>query len=98
MDTNTKDDLKEIRKVFQAAMKERDAGVIRVWNETDEDTKLAITKYVMDRIWEHAIEGGSYRYLIYDRLGFSMAAYTYLYPVGMNISNEFDVSNKKDIL
>lgn len=67
-----------------------------VWNKTDEETKLAICLYVMERIWEHAVEGGSYRTLIYDRLGFDLCAYSYLYPVGMNISNEFEVREKQE--
>lgn len=62
-----------------------------IWEKTDEDTKLALTLYVMEQIWEHAKDGGSYRSLIYSRLGFSIKAYSYLYPVGMNISNEFEV-------
>jgi hypothetical protein len=63
----------------------------KIFKETDIKTRLAITRFVMDKIWQHAVEGGSYRVLIYSRLGFDAEAYSYLYPVGMNISNEFEV-------
>jgi hypothetical protein len=63
----------------------------KIFLETDYRTRLAVTRFVMDKIWEHAKEGGSYRTLIYSRLGFNLDAYSYLFPVGMNISNEFEV-------
>lgn len=68
-----------------------DAESVRIWNETPYQTRLAITRYVMERIWEHARDGGSYRHLIYGRLGFDLDAYSYLFPVGMDISNTFTV-------
>ncbi len=56
------------------------------------ETKLAVTAWVMKHIVEHAKEGGSYRYLIYNRLGFGLDAYVPLYEAGgMEISNEFDM-------
>jgi hypothetical protein len=67
-----------------------------IFLNTDYKTRLAITRFVMDKIWEHAKEGGSYRTLIYSRLGFDLDAYSYLFPVGMNISNEFDVTELVD--
>ena len=63
----------------------------KVWDETDYKVKLAITRHVMNKIVEHAISGGSYRSLIYDKLGFGLDSYSYLYPVGMTISNEFEL-------
>jgi hypothetical protein len=77
--------------------------------EIDYDTRLLITEWVMKHIVEHAEEGGSYRYLIYDRLGFGPDAYGFLCSDGMTISNEFDLKimpklrqvafdNKLDIL
>ncbi len=60
--------------------------------ECSYETKLAVTAWVMKHIVEHAKEGGSYRYLIYDRLGFGPDAYVPLYEAGgMEISNEFDM-------
>jgi hypothetical protein len=62
------------------------------------ETKLAVTAWVMKHIVEHAKEGGSYRYLIYERLGFSLDAYVPLYDAGgMEISNEFDMERIDDI-
>lgn len=54
------------------------------------ETRLAITSWVFKHIVEHAKEPGSFRYLIYDRLGFDFDAYVPLYCAGgMTISNEF---------
>ena len=64
-------------------------------NDYDYETKLEITKWVMENIVKHAEEGGSYRYLIYERLGFGPDAYGYLLDSGMTISNEFDLSSKE---
>ena len=67
--------------------------------KTDNETKLAVTAWVFRNIVDHAMEGGSYRYLIYDRLGFGPEAYVPLYDAGgMEISNEFDMSQKSAIL
>ena len=66
--------------------------------KTDYDTKLAITAWVMKHIVEHATEGGSYRYLIYDRLGFGPDAYVPLCEDGLTISNEFDLQVRTDAI
>ena len=58
------------------------------------DTKLAVTAWVFKHIAEHGRDPGSFRYLIYDRLGFGMDAYVPLYEAGgMDITNEFDITN-----
>ena len=65
----------------------------------DYETKLAVTAWVFKNIVEHAKEGGSYRYLIYDRLGFDADAYVPLFEAGgMEISNEFDIERISDIM
>ena len=65
---------------------------------SDYDTRLAITAWVMEKILEHANDGGSYRYLIYDRLGFDMDSYGVLQNAGaLEISNEFDIQKMIDI-
>ena len=62
------------------------------------ETKLAVTAWVMKHIVEHAKEGGSFRYLIYERLGFGLDAYVPLYMAGgMEISNEFDMERIDNI-
>ena len=67
--------------------------------KTDNETKLAVTAWVFRNIVDHAMQGGSYRYLIYERLGFGTEAYVPLYDAGgMEISNEFDMGQKSDIL
>ena len=64
----------------------------------DYDTKLAVTAWVFKHIVDHAKEGGSYRYLIYDRLEFGFDAYVPLYYAGgMVISNEFDMNRMDEI-
>jgi hypothetical protein len=65
--------------------------------ECDYDLKLAITQWVMKHIVDHAREGGTYRYLIYDRLGFDADAYGVLLDDGMTISNEFDLTLKREV-
>lgn len=48
-------------------------------------------------IVDHAVEGGSFRCLIYDRLGFGPDAYVPLYSAGgMTISNELDLQDRRD--
>jgi len=67
-------------------------------DDVDYDTKLVVTEWVMKHIVEHAIEGGSYRYLIYARLGFGPDAYVPLCNHGLTISNEFSLQEKNDEL
>lgn len=55
------------------------------------EMKLAVTEWVLKHVAAHGVEGGSYRYLIYERLGFDTDAYVPLLDAGMFISNEFDV-------
>ena len=69
-----------------------------ILKEVPYDHKLAVTQWVMKHIVEHAKEGGSYRYLIYDRLGFNMDAYAPLCSDGLTISNEFDLNTKDDAI
>lgn len=56
----------------------------------DYERRLDITAEVFNAVVENAVEGGSFRYLIYDRLGFDLDAYVPLYSAGgMTITNEF---------
>lgn len=64
----------------------------------DPDTKLAVTAWVFKHIVDHAKEGGSYRYLIYNRLGFGPDAYVPLCDDGITISNEFDLDLKDRVI
>lgn len=89
--------LDEIAVAFQAAMRETEAENDRLVRDCDYDTKLAVTAWVMKHVVEHAKEGGSYRYLIYDRLGFGPDSYAILMDDGITISNEFDLNLKGEI-
>lgn len=58
------------------------------------ETRIAVAAWVMKNIVDHARDGGTFRYLIYDRLGFGPEAYVPLYLAGgMDISNEFSLSD-----
>lgn len=64
----------------------------------DNDTKLDIAAWVISKIDEHGDDPGSFRYLIYNRLGFGPEAYVPLYEAGgMNITNELDYNYKNDL-
>jgi len=74
-----------------------DEEMQRLVEECDYDTRLAVTAWVMKAICDHAKRSGSYRYLIYERLGFDFDAYSALYPDGMDISNYFEFPTCYDI-
>jgi hypothetical protein len=48
---------------------------------------LEQVRWVFQKVDEHLREGGSYRYLIYDRMDYDFDSYCMLFPFGMNISN-----------
>jgi hypothetical protein len=65
--------------------------------EVDYETRLKVTTEVFRAVLDHASEGGSFRGLIYGRLGFQTDAYVPLYNAGgMEISNEFTILNAGD--
>ncbi len=68
----------------------------KVWNSLEYDQRLAATAYVFQKICENAKAGGTYRNLIYDRLGFDSDAYFVLLPEGRRISNEFVLPSRGD--
>ena len=60
--------------------------------------KIELVAWVFRNLVEHAKEGGSFRHLIYTRLGFDADAYGPLYEAGgMVISNEFDIQKMNNI-
>ena len=64
----------------------------------DYETRLKVAAFVIKNILEHAKEGGSYRYLIYERLGFEADAYGVLQEAGaLEISNEFNIDQMNEI-
>lgn len=62
------------------------------------ETKLAVTAWVFEHLVAHAhTSEGTFRYLIYNRLGFDADAYLPLYNAGgMLISNQFDLTTEND--
>jgi hypothetical protein len=79
-----------LREIYQETMDEVRAEYDKLAAECDPETKLAITAWVFRNLVKHATEGGTYRYLIYERLGFDPDAYLILMDAGgMTISNEF---------
>ncbi len=66
----------------------------KIMKDIDGETYLAVADHVIRAIVDHAHSPGSFRYLIYDRLGFGPEAYVPLYNAGgMTITNEFDLSH-----
>jgi hypothetical protein len=59
----------------------------KVFGDIPLEKRLEIVQWVFQKVDEHMKEGGSYRFLIYERLGFGKEAYSIFYPYGMNISN-----------
>ena len=91
------DELFEALKKLSEARADDEKELDKMVEWCDNEMKIAITRWVMRNIVEHAHEGGSYRYLIYDRLGFGPEAYAPLCGDGLTISNEFDLNLKGEI-
>ena len=51
------------------------------------DEEFEIVLKTLEAIWAHMQEGGTHRYLIYNRLGFGNEYYMGFHPVALNISN-----------
>ena len=89
----------EVLEDIGACIKERqtdiDARYPQLVADCPYETKLAVTAWVFDAIVKHAEEGGSFRQLIYGRLGFESDAYYPLYVAGgMTICNELDLTKQ----
>lgn len=84
---------KELGKLLQ----NRNDDLDKLAEECPNELKLAVTKWAMEKIVEHAKSPGSYRYLIYDRMGFGPEAYAPLCDAGLTISNEFDMEQMEKI-
>ena len=75
---------KKLRKAFKAW----DDKIHAEMSELDKTPPPILhTKWVLSKVLQHIREGGTYRYLIYYRLGYGMEAYTYLLDEGMSVSN-----------
>ena len=80
-----------------AAMDEADKNMDKLAGECPTDVKIAVVRWAMRHIVEHARDGGSYRTLIYSRMGFGPEAYAPLCNDGITISNEFDIQQMDKI-
>jgi len=84
--------LEDLRKAYA----EHDKHLDNLVETCDNELKIAVVKWAMKHIVEHAKEGGSYRTLIYDRLDFGPDAYAPLCGDGITISNEFSIADMKE--
>jgi hypothetical protein len=92
--TLTPDLLESIHRVMRARSADIEARYPALVENCPYETRLAVVAWVMKHICDHAREGGTFRYLIYERLGFNQDAYLPLYEAGgMTISNEFDLKS-----
>jgi hypothetical protein len=90
---------KELAEQISASLKARFADIAERYPALVEacpyEMKLAVIAWAFRHICDHAEHGGTFRYLIYDRMGFGPDAYVPLYDAGgMDISNEFDLSKE----
>jgi hypothetical protein len=92
------EDFAKLMNDLDNAFAENDRELDALADSCDPKMKLAVTRWAMKHIVEQAKEGGSYRYLIYDRLGFGPEAYVPLCEHGLVISNEFDLNLKDNIV
>lgn len=89
----TPDMIRELMDGLGARAKDIEARFPKLVEACDYETRLAVACWVCEHIIAHAKEGGSFRYLIYDRLGFGPDAYMPLQLAGaLVISNEFDLN------
>lgn len=91
--TLTPEVLQDIQKSLAARYQDIAARYPKLVEDCPYETRLAVVAWAMEHIVTHAEEGGSFRYLIYERLGFGPDAYVPLYQAGgMTISNEFNLA------
>lgn len=78
----------DLRQMMADAQAQAIAAMPPVVAALDERTRLAVVAWVFEALSDHEREGGTFRHLIYDRLGFGGSAYVPLYEAGgMVVSN-----------
>jgi hypothetical protein len=82
------DDISASLKARFADIEERYPGLIAA---APVDRRLGATIICIRALFEHARDGGSFRYLIYERLGFGQDAYVPLCGDGMELSNDLEI-------
>lgn len=89
----TPERIEELGKHMDAHLKDVNELFPDIVRKTPEIVRLAVACQVMKAIFDNGKEGGSFRHLIYNRLGFSEACYTPLHLSGGTvISNHLDLS------
>lgn len=89
-------DREEAQSQMEKVWEEMRERAEKTWDKLSYEQKLYATVYIFKKICDHAKEGGTYRYLIYERLGFDTDAYLPLYLAGgMDISNEFELTDSE---
>src|SRR5882672_283904 len=84
---------KQIGESIDARKKEINTTFPKLVAECPYETRLAVTAQVFKAIVDHATEGGTFRHLIYNRLGFGPDSYIPLYEAGgLTIHNEFNLN------
>ena len=86
----------EIADALKARHADIEARFPKLVEDCPYETRLAVTAWVFKHLVDHAYDPGTFRYLIYDRLGFESDAYSPLVMAGgVTISNEFDLTGAK---
>lgn len=96
------DKLEEMRRNIGNALKEeareRYSLGCAIFEGMSAEDRLNVTCYIFSILSDHLVDGGTYRFLIYNRMGFSPAAYCPLQVAGgLDISNAlFDARRLHD--
>jgi len=90
----------ELGKAYREAMEEFRKEAEKFWSSLSYEEKLYAVAHVSRVLCEHAREGGTYRYLIYERFGFDFDSYAVLQWSGLLeihnlISGELKSHSKK---
>src|SRR5262245_61081002 len=84
----TQDVLEEIRGTIDARYAHMQQTYPKLVADCDYQMRLAVVHWVFEQLLKHARSGGSYRYLIFNRLGFGRDAYLPLdLAGGVTLSN-----------
>ena len=79
-------------------MAEFDPELQKLVDACDPVIKLAVAAWAISKVDDHGVGGGSFRFLIYERMGFGPEAYVPMYEAGgMNITNELDYDLRANI-
>jgi hypothetical protein len=83
-------------KRFQEAIKDWQAEHDKIWMDLPNDIKLACADVIFRAITQHAREDGTYRQLIYDRLGLNIdGAYAVLQCAGaLDVSDNYTIPER----